>query len=78
MSRADWRKVFTERSGRLFDEYDREETDPVGWLDGLQAPDAEQIANEDNPEWSGPYAHTLRDRQHRDVEGFRFSAYEFS
>lgn len=78
MSRADWREVFTVWLGRLFDEYGREEPDPLAWLDGLAVPDAEQIGKEDSPEWLGPYADTVRDRQHRDAEGFRFGAYEFS
>ncbi len=73
LSRDDWRGVFTSRTGALFDEYGQEVTDPLAWLDGLEAPDAEQIRLEDARmrSWhSEPYQ--------RDPEGFRTQTREFS
>lgn len=79
-SRADWRKVFADRPGKLFTEYREEIEDPIAWLDGLQPPDADQIAKEDSmrngPSWADMRWH--REREWRDPEGFHFGAYEFS
>lgn len=76
-SRADWRKIFTERPGELFDEYSRRVDDPVAWLDGLTPPDLAQRRKEDSPAWRGPYS-GIDSRDSRDAEGFRFYAGEFS
>lgn len=77
-SRADWRRVFTDRTGNLVDEYGREEPDPVAWLDSLEPPNGEQQRREWSCEWMGP--HWVRDpeREWRDPEGFRFTGVEFS
>jgi hypothetical protein len=71
-SRADWRKVFTERPGTLVDEYGVTVDDPVAWLDGFAPPDRRQQNWED-----GHYLHTDR-RDQRDAEGFRFTPDDFS
>lgn len=80
MSRADWRKAFTEHPGKLFDEYGREGFDPIGWLDALEPPDDELLAREDSmrtgPHWLDMSWH--KEREWRDPEGFHFGAYEFS
>lgn len=76
-SRADWAKVF-ERSGFLRDEYGNDVDDPAAWLAALVAPDAEQQAKEDSPEWMGPYADLGSSDRWRDAEGFRFNVREFS
>lgn len=80
-SRADWRKVFTDRAGSLVDEYGRVEEDPVAWLEALQPPDAVQI-NWENAQRSGWdssfYSKHFADREWRDSDGFHFGAYEFS
>lgn len=77
MSRTDWRRVFTERRGWLVDEYGRREADPAAWLDALVRPDLKQRAWENSPAARGPYG-GRRDGEHRDAEGFRFYAGEFS
>lgn len=70
-SRADWRKVFAERSGVLVDEYGVVIDDPVQWVDELQPPDPQQRDWESVHYFSGtPDA--------RDAEGFRFSPTDFS
>lgn len=71
-SRADWRNVFARR-GRLADEYGKEYLDPIGWLNDLKAPNAEQIHKETL--WLGGWA---AEDTPRDPEGFRIKAYEFS
>lgn len=69
--------MFTTRPGVLVDEYGQRVDDPVGWLDGLAAPDEAQIKWKHDH--SGPFRSEYHDeRQHRDPDGFRFSAYEFS
>lgn len=77
MSRADWRKVFTERRGRLVDEYNRQVDDPVAWLDALEPPNLRQRMWENSPAARGPYRGRT-DGEHRDAEGFRFYAGDFS
>jgi hypothetical protein len=72
VSRADWRRVFTDRRGELFDQYRQWVSDPVAWLDTLAAPDAEQVAKEE-----GMYRSYDRPRV-RDQEGFRIMAEDFS
>lgn len=76
-SRADWRRVFSERTGELFDEYGARIADPVAWLDALEVPDEEQQRKENSPAWTG-YVSGHDDRRSRDAEGFRFWAGEFS
>lgn len=76
LSRADWRRVFTERRGSLWDEYGRRRDDPVAWLDDLEPPDATQ---QDWEEFHmGPYWRPDPAREWRDAEGFRFTAAKFS
>jgi hypothetical protein len=41
LSFADWRKVFIEVPGELWDEYGQQINDPVAWLDEWQPPDVE-------------------------------------
>lgn len=77
-SRADWRTVFTTRTGALFDEYGKQISDPVMWLDGLIPPTPVQQRSEDSWERRGTYAMIDEQREWRDVEGFRFYAGEFS
>jgi hypothetical protein len=77
-SRADWMKVFTERTGALVDEYGREIDDPLVWLGKLPPPDTVQQAKEWSPQWMGPYWRRDPEREWRDAEGFRFLAEEFS
>lgn len=75
VSRADWRKAFTERAGELWDEYGRRASDPLIWLGNLLAPDPAQRHKEDQmtsyPSWMDGSAW-------RDPEGFRFDLREFS
>lgn len=75
LSRVDWRRVFTERTGVLRDECGQDVVDPLAWLDELAAPDRAQQMREDmwrrSPDW---YA----EREWRDVEGFHFYAGEFA
>lgn len=70
-SRADWRKVFTERPGVLVDEYGQVIDDPVRWVDELQPPDPRQRDREDDLLF-----HSEPDP--RDAEGFRFALTDFS
>lgn len=82
-SRADWRRVFTERRGELRDEYGEKVGDPLGWLDRLDPPDGAQQRWEDDiraESWRGVGSAwpRPRDEDWRDPEGFRFSAREFS
>lgn len=76
-SREDWRRVFTERTGELLDEY-RTPLDALVWLDNLKPPDGGQQAKEWSPEWMGPHWRLEAEREWRDGEGFRFYAGEFS
>lgn len=78
VSRADWRRVFTEKPGRLFDEYNREIPDPLGWLDEQEVPTPEQQRSERSWERMGSYWDPNDKDVWRDSEGFRFMAYEFS
>ena len=48
----------------------------MAWLDGLKLPDEQQIAWENANQ--GPYGDMLAECAHRDADGFRFGAYEFS
>lgn len=76
VSRADWRTVFTLRSGELWDEYGRKVDYPLAWLDALKPPTGEQRGREDGNR--GPMARPDPEREWRDSEGFRFYAGEFS
>lgn len=78
LSRADWRRVFTERTGELIDEYGQKVDHPLVWLDNLKPPDGGQRAKEWSREWMGPYWRLDADREWRDEDGFRFYAGEFS
>lgn len=82
MSRADWRRVFEEFPGTLYDEYNREEAeDPIAWLMGLEAPTQEQLNWESAQRYtwnSEAFTNAYERFEHRDPEGFRFGAYEFS
>ncbi|WP_328344871.1 hypothetical protein [Micromonospora sp. NBC_00421] len=80
LSRDHWRKVLTDRPGRLVDEYREHIADPIAWLDQLIAPSAEQQRKEDSPEWQGPFGRPLGSdpREWRDGEGFRFYDGDFS
>lgn len=74
-SRADWRKVFELPGARLTDEYGDSVPDPVGWLDGLEAPSADQLAWERAK--MGPYWRGDPQIEWRDAEGFLFEIGEF-
>lgn len=69
---AGWRNMFTERPGRLFDEYGKQVDDPLAWLD-------EAVPWRPTPEG----IEQLREDQRAglgwvDANGFRFYAEEFS
>jgi hypothetical protein len=71
-SLTDWRNMFTERPGRLFDEYGKQVDDPIAWLD-------EAVPWRPTPEG----VEQLREDQRAglgwvDAQGFRFYADEFS
>lgn len=72
LSLADWRLVFTQRCGELWDEYGRKIDDPVAWLDEATAwkpgPDGWKYLDEDMSRGVGWL----------DPDGFRFYAGEFS
>ncbi|GIM89701.1 hypothetical protein [Paractinoplanes toevensis] len=75
LSRDDWRKVFTDKPGRLVDEYGREVENPIEWLDALQPPDLKQ------QRWEGSNMGSYwrpDARDWRDTEGFRFYDGDFS
>lgn len=72
-SRADWRRVFTERSGVLVDEYGNEWAEPLLWLAELPAPDVDQLLREDERMRS-----YRSDPYRRDPEGFRIETGDFS
>lgn len=81
LSRADWRKVFADTPGGLWDECGRRvDGDLVTWLNQHEAPDAAQIGKEramtSTAWWSDSYS--PGSRAWRDAEGFRFDAGEFS
>lgn len=78
VSRADWRRVFTEKPGRLVDEYGRGVPDPLGWLDELRPPTPEEQRSEWSRERMGSFWYPNDKDVWRDPEGFRFSAYDFS
>lgn len=71
LSLADWRTVFIERPGNLYDEYGEQVADPIAWLDSAQ------------PWKPGPGQHYLEEDVHRgvgwlDAQGHRFYAGDFS
>ncbi len=72
LSLADWRQVFTERPGELWNEYGEQIPDPLAWLAGAQpwqpGPDGWRFLDADIKSGMG----------WRDAEGFRFYAGEFS
>lgn len=76
-SRADWRRVFTSRSGLLMNEYGDVIDDAVAWLDALTPPDADKVRWEDE-HLSRGYFRLDSAEEWRDREGFRFCAREFS
>lgn len=81
LSRADWRKAFTDTASELWDEYGhRVEGDPSIWLASLERPDVNQVRKEQKmtsiPYWAGSYSPGAQ--SWRDAEGFRFDAGEFS
>lgn len=69
LSVQDWRKVFTERPGQLFDEYGRQVDDPIKWLSEIKPPDVKRRADIDR--WE-------RGMGWYDEEGFYFIGQEFS
>lgn len=75
MKREEWRKVFAERTGQLFDEYGQHIEDPVAWLDALIPPTPRERAWEDAERYR--YGGRGDSRDFRDREGFRFYAGEF-
>jgi hypothetical protein len=77
LTRADWRRVFTERTGQLWDEYRRLVDDPVVWLDGLKPPGEAAREWEDGMLGSSTFR-VPADTEWRDPEGFHFYAGEFS
>jgi hypothetical protein len=71
---ADWRRVFTERPGELWNEYGDRIPDPLAWLDSIKPPDDDHKARligwhqrdlDDGTDWFDP-------------EGYFFHAGEFS
>lgn len=78
LSRADWRRVFTDKPGRLADEYGRDIPDPIDWLNTLTPPTLEQQRSEWSRERMGPFWDPTDIRDWRDPEDFRFASYEFS
>ncbi|WP_433731062.1 hypothetical protein ACQP2Y_21720 [Actinoplanes sp. CA-051413] len=80
LSRADWRKVFADTPGELWDEYGRRVDEPAVWLDQHEAPDDAQIRKEEGMTsiawWVDGYSPGAR--SWRDAEGFRFDVGEFS
>lgn len=78
LSRADWRRVFTEHPGELRNEYGDAIPNPLEWLDKWQPPTAEQVAWEDTEYRRSPFYRADPAREWRDAEGFRFYAGEFS
>lgn len=79
VSRADWRKVFTERPGELWNEYgNRIDENPEAWLDRLEAPMAQQQEWEQGQRSRSRWHDEDDARDWRDAEGFRFWGGEFS
>lgn len=69
VSVADWRKVFTEVPGELWDEYGRRIDIPLDWLDAIRPPDEESRRRK--LQW-------WDDKQWWDPEGHHFLGCEFS
>ena len=70
LSLADWRAVFAERSGTLWDEYGGHIPDPVAWLDEVTPPDRAYAARlrgwhardlADGTDWFDPAGHFFHD-----------------
>ena len=74
VSVADWRTVFTERPGELWDEYDRRIEDPLAWLADMRPPEGEARANKLRWHLDG----FADGRDWWDPEGFHFYGGEFS
>jgi hypothetical protein len=68
---GDWRKIFAERPGELWDEYGRRIEDAVAWLDGTRPPTVEWRRQNDAWRREG-------DDTWYDPDGHYFVAYEFS